>query len=105
MTPMTRRILTAFLFATALAFGTAAGSSAASAAGCLSQGEARAAVLSGQALELSYFLGQIRAAAPGNIIGSELCDRGGGLVYRVRVLSGGQVTRLTVDAQTGAISY
>jgi hypothetical protein len=106
MTPMTRRILSAFLFATALALGTAAGPGAAS-AGCLSQAEVLAAVQNSQALKLSSFLGQIRAAVPGGEIQGipALCDYGGRLVYQVNVLSGGQVTRVTVDAQTGAISY
>jgi len=74
------------------------------AAGCLSSGEARAAVQSGQAISLSQILGRIRSAAGGEIVPPpQLCDQGGRLVYIVNVLSGGKVTKLTVDARSGSI--
>ncbi|MCR4282765.1 MAG: hypothetical protein NUV72_07035 [Bauldia sp.] len=102
---MTRRILSALLFGTALAFSAAAAPGAASADGCLSQGELRAAVESGQAIPLKSVLAQIRATG-GEIQGiPALCNIGGRLVYMVSVKSGGQVTSLQVDGQTGTISY
>ena len=73
---------------------------------CLSPGDVRQAVASGQAIALSSVLSQIRATVGGDILPSPmLCDVGGRLVYFVNVLSDGQVTRLQVDAQTGSISY
>ncbi len=105
---MIRRTLSALALVAALnvagPVGIGAGPAAAQA--CLSQGDARAAVESGRAIPLSSVLGQIRATVGGEILSSPaLCDFGGRLVYLVNVLSGGQVTRLSVDAQTGAISY
>jgi uncharacterized membrane protein YkoI len=68
--------------------------------GCLSQGEARQAVASGEAVSLS----QIRAGIPGEVLAAQLCRGGGGLVYVVNVLGeGGQVKRLQVDARSGAV--
>jgi uncharacterized membrane protein YkoI len=102
---MIRRILTVLAVTAALGLG-AAVSAPALAEGCLSQSEVRAAVASGQAVPLSSVIGQIRATVGGEILSSPmLCDYGGHLVYLVNVLSGGQVTRLQVDAQTGTISY
>lgn len=73
---------------------------------CLSQSQVREAVDNGLAIPLSNVIGQIRATVGGEILSSPaLCDYGGRLVYVLNVLSNGQVTRLTVDAQTGAISY
>lgn len=76
------------------------------AAGCLSAGEARAAVQQGQARPLSSMLKSIRAQAGGEVLPSpQLCDLGGGrLVYYVNVLAkSGEVKRLTVDASSGSI--
>jgi uncharacterized membrane protein YkoI len=75
------------------------------AADCLSSSEARSAAAAGQVVPLSQILGEIRAAARGDILPTpELCKAGGRFVYLVKVLSpGGQVTRLTVDAASGAI--
>ena len=73
----------------------------AQAQGCLSQGEARQAVQSGQAVSLS----RLRAGIPGEVLSAQLCRAGGGLVYIVSVLGdGGQVKRMQVDAQSGAVS-
>ena len=105
---MIRGTLSALLLAAALVTGgpAAVGTSPAAAQGCLSQGEVRVAVQNGQAIPLSSVLGQIRATVNGEILSSPmLCDLNGRLIYLVNVLSGGQVTRLQVDAQTGAISY
>lgn len=69
--------------------------------GCLSQGEARQAVQSGQAVTFS----QLRGGIPGEVLSAQLCNSGGRLVYLVNVLvDGGQVKRLRVDAQSGAVS-
>jgi uncharacterized membrane protein YkoI len=73
--------------------------------GCLSPSEARSAAQSGQIVPLSRIIGQIRAAANGEILPPpQLCNIGGRYVYLVNVLTrGGQVTRLTVDASSGNI--
>jgi hypothetical protein len=104
---MVRRILPAVILASALialAFP-GVGTAAPYGEGCLSAGDARAAVQSGQIVALSQILGAIRAAAGGEVLPSpQLCNMGGRLVYLVNVLSrGGAVKRLTVDAQSGAI--
>jgi uncharacterized membrane protein YkoI len=63
-------------------------------------------VASGQAIQLSSVLAQIRAAVPGQIVTEPmLCDMGGRLVYQVDVLHQGTVTHVQIDAQTGSISY
>ena len=106
---MTRRILTALSLAAALTLTgfTGSGVVPAAAQSCLSQDEVRSAVESGQAIALSSVLGQIRSTVGGEILSSPaLCNMGGRLVYAVNVLSSnGEVMRLHVDAQTGAISY
>ena len=78
---------------------------AALAGGCLSQGEARAAAQSGQILPMSRVIRKIEKAGGGQILPPpQLCIVGGQYVYVVNVLTGnGQVTRLSVDATTGAI--
>jgi hypothetical protein len=79
--------------------------SSAFADGCLSPGEARAVAQSGEIVPLSRVIGQIRAAANGEILPPpQLCNIGGRYVYLVNVLTrDGQVTRLTVDASSGNI--
>lgn len=72
--------------------------------GCLSPGEARAAVQSGQVVPLSSVLGQIRQAAGGQIVSTPtLCNMGGRLIYSLDVLSAGAITHMQVDARTGRI--
>ena len=73
--------------------------------GCLSPADARNVAQSGQIQPLSRIIGQIRAAANGEILPPpQLCNIGGRYVYLVNVLTrGGQVTRLTVDASSGSI--
>jgi uncharacterized membrane protein YkoI len=73
--------------------------------GCLSPSEARTVAQSGQIVPLSHVIGQIRAAANGEILPPpQLCNIGGRYVYLVNVLTrDGQVTRLTVDASSGNI--
>jgi len=106
---MTRRILYALSLGVALSLSGPAGNGAAPAAAqtCLSQNQVLSAVQSGQAVSLANFLGAISAATGGGqvLASPMLCDFGGQLVYVVNVLSGGQVTRLNVNALTGAISY
>lgn len=78
-----------------------AGAGGALAQGCLSQGEARQAVQSGEAVSLS----QLRGRIDGDVVSAQLCRSGGGLVYVVSVLGhDGGVKRLQVDARSGAIS-
>jgi hypothetical protein len=72
--------------------------------GCLSQGEARAAMQSGQVVPLSSVLGQIRQSPGGQIVSPPtLCNMGGRLIYFLDVLVGGRVVRLQVDGQTGRV--
>lgn len=66
---------------------------------CLSGGEARQAVASGQAQPL----GAISARIRGKIVRAALCRGGGGLVYQLSVLEGNQVRQVTVDARSGAV--
>lgn len=73
----------------------------AAAQGCVSQGEARQAVQSGQAAPFSAFSGGLRSQ--GQIVSSCLAGGGGGYVYVVQLVrSNGQVTRVVLDARTGA---
>jgi uncharacterized membrane protein YkoI len=88
-----------------VAWAAAVAPPAALAQGCLSQGDMRSAVQSGQAIALSQIKSQIEAASGGEVQGiPRLCNVGGQLVYMVNVLtSGGQIERLTVDARSGSI--
>lgn len=63
-------------------------------AACLSQGQARQVVASGQAAPLGAVAGQ----AGGEIVKAQLCQQGGGYVYVLSVLKGGKVTTVTVNA-------
>jgi uncharacterized membrane protein YkoI len=63
-------------------------------AACLSQSQARDAVASGKAAPLGAVAGQ----AGGEIVKAQLCQQGGGYVYRLSVLKGGKVTTVTVNA-------
>lgn len=65
------------------------------AAQCLSAGEARSAVNSGQARALGSL------GISGKIVDAKLCQQGGRLVYVLSVLQNGQVRQITVDAKTG----
>lgn len=89
-----------------LIWSTTVGVQPAVAGSCLSQGEVRNAVQSGQVIQLSSVLAQIRAAVPGQIVSEpRLCNVGGRLVYVVDVLHQGVVTHVQIDAHTGSISY
>ena len=80
-----------------------AGPEAAYAKGCLSAGEARSAVQSGQAVSLSKLLRKIQKATGGEIVPPpKLCKQGGSLFYKVNVLApNGKVKQVTVDAASG----
>ncbi|MCX5493093.1 hypothetical protein OSH11_00085 [Kaistia dalseonensis] len=98
---MSKHFTTILSLATALVLAGLGGIDTARAQGCLSQGEARQAVQSGEAVSLS----QIRGGIPGEVVSAQLCRAGGGLVYVVSVLGhDGGVKRLQVDARSGAIS-
>ena len=103
---MKRMLPALFLAIALLAVGPAAiGPSPAAAQSCYSAAQARAAAQAGkipQVPSLANFLGQIRASGY-DVLGGELCDLGGRLVYRVHVLIGGRQKTLNVDAFTGAI--
>ena len=99
---MVRHSLQALLLAAALFLVGPAGvgTAPAFAQSCLSQGEARAAVSSGQAAPLSNFVGGLRSM--GQVVSSCLARRGGRLVYVVSIVkSNGQVTNVVMDATTG----
>ena len=102
---MFKRIFTFLALGALVSVSSFGPASSAFADGCLSPGEARAAAQSGEIVPLSRIIGQIRAAADGEILPPpQLCNVGGRFVYLVNVLTrGGQVTRLTVDASSGSI--
>ena len=65
---------------------------------------ARAAVQAGQARPLGQILGHVMAQCPGRFLDAGLRQGGGGLVYVIKILRpGGRVTKLVVDAKSGAI--
>ena len=70
------------------------------AAACLSSGEQRQLIRSGQALRP----GQIGRILNGEVIRIELCEARGALIYQVTVITGnGQVKRHIVDARSGRV--
>jgi hypothetical protein len=100
---MIRNSLKALLLGMALLVTgvTGNGPDRAAAQGCVSQGEARKAVQSGQAAPFSAFSGSLRSQ--GQIVSSCMAGGGGSYVYVVQlVLSNGQVTQVVLDARTGA---
>ncbi len=65
---------------------------------CLTPAEAQAVVGGGAVLRLSV----IARAVGGEIVDAQLCEGGGGLVYRLAVMrEGGRVDNITVDATSG----
>ena len=69
--------------------------------GCVSQGEARAAVASGQARPFSQFSGRLRGQY-GDIVSSCLMNQGGSFAYLVSAVQpNGQVTTFLINAITG----
>lgn len=72
--------------------------------GCMTRREAKAYVLSGQAVRLRMVRGVAEQAANGEMINAELCWRGGQAVYVITVLSaGGKVVYVTLNAATGQL--
>lgn len=63
-------------------------------AACLSQGQARQVVASGQAASLGSVAGRVK----GEILKAQLCQQGGGYVYVLSVKNGSKVTTVTVNA-------
>jgi hypothetical protein len=95
------RIFGAALLAAALAAGGAPGPAVAQSA--CQPVDPRMAAQSGQVAPLSRFLGSIRqATGGGTAIGSQLCQIGGRLVYRVQVIIGGRQVTIDIDASSGA---
>lgn len=67
-------------------------------AACLSDGESRQVVASGQAVPLSTALR--RAGVQGEVVRVALCQQGGGYVYQLSILqSGGRLQSLTIPAR------
>jgi hypothetical protein len=100
---MIRNSLKAFVLGMALLLTgvTGNGPDRAAAQGCLSQGEARKAVQSGQAAPFSAFSGGLRSQ--GQIVSSCMAGSDGNYSYVVQLVqSNGQVTRVVLDARTGA---
>lgn len=65
---------------------------------------ARDAVRSGRALPLGRVIDGVRRYCPGRFLGAELQDRGGQLLYFVRILTDrGRRTTIVVDAASGAV--
>jgi hypothetical protein len=98
---MKRIVLALLLCATLVAAG--GGAAPALAQGGCQPVDPRAAAQSGQIAPLSNFLGSIRQATGGGTpIGSQVCQMGGRLVYRVQVMVGGRQMTINIDAATGA---
>jgi uncharacterized membrane protein YkoI len=104
---MMRKFSQALALALVLGAASGFGADPAAAEGCLSAGDARAAVAGGRAIPLSSVLASIRAAVPGDIVSQQLCEFGGRLVYLVDVYSrvSASTTHVQIDAQTGSINY
>jgi uncharacterized membrane protein YkoI len=103
---MFRKLVLAAALALALPGAAMLAPDSAFAAGCLSSKEARSAVQNGRAVSLSKMVKRIQQATGGEILPTpQLCDRGGRLVYMVKVLRpDGSVETLTVDAASGSIA-
>lgn len=103
---MFRTLALAIPVAVALAAATVFAAPPAQAQGCLSAEQTRSAVQRGDAVSLSRMVKTIQRATGGEILPTpQLCDNGGRLVYRVKVLrSDGSVETLTVDAASGTIA-
>jgi hypothetical protein len=72
--------------------------------GCMTRREAKAFVMSGQAVRLRMVRGVAEQAANGEMINAELCWRGGQVIYVITILSAsGKVIYVTLDAATGQL--
>lgn len=73
-------------------------------AACLPPGAARDVIGRGEAMPLVEAARAARDAIDGEIIGGRLCSDGAGYVYMMTLLApDGRVSRVTVDAQSGAV--
>lgn len=71
---------------------------------CLSPAQARAALANGQAVPLGGVIMKIKRQTGGEVVGANLCHRGGRLVYVVTVLRASGATRNVVaNAKSGKI--
>jgi uncharacterized membrane protein YkoI len=71
---------------------------------CMARREAKATVLSGQAVRLRAVRSVAEEAAKGEMINAELCWRGGEIIYVITVLSGsGKVVYVTLNAANGQL--
>lgn len=69
---------------------------------CLSGGEQRAAIASGQAQPFANIARSIQGQVAGKIVQARLCRAGRSYVYRVSILqNNGRVVQLNINAQTG----
>ena len=102
---MIRRIAPALVFGATLltALAVDGGAAPALAQGGCQPVDPRVAGQSGQIAPLSSFLGSIRQQTGGGTpIGSQVCQMGGRLIYRVQVMVGGRQVTINIDAATGA---
>jgi uncharacterized membrane protein YkoI len=71
---------------------------------CLSRNEQIAAVTGGQAIPLSRAIRSLRLPAGAEVVHARLCREAEGLAYRLTALAkDGKVTRMIVDARSGAL--
>lgn len=96
-------ILALGLFAVALPVSQA-GAAEVSPRVCLSKVQQREAVASGRAIPLAQARDAIKSIGRRDNIRAQLCEGSNGLVYVLTLLSrSGKVSRVTIDASTGAI--
>jgi uncharacterized membrane protein YkoI len=68
------------------------------------QDRAREKVQSGEIRPLQDVLRSVRRQVPGRVLGAQLVDFGGSLVYLIRLLTAdGRVVEVTADARSGGI--
>lgn len=73
------------------------------AASCLSQQQTRQAIETGRARHLAEIKQVVRRYSRGDVIKAKLCQSENRYIYELTILSrSGRVTRLQVDAKTGA---
>ena len=85
----------------ALGFAAAPGSALGQ---CLPMEQARSTIRAGQIIPLVKAVYAARAAAAGEVIDSRLCGAPGNYRYVITLLGqDGRVTRVSVDAQSGAV--
>jgi uncharacterized membrane protein YkoI len=71
---------------------------------CLSRNEQIAAVAGGYAIPLGRAIRTLRLPAGTEVVNARLCREPGGLAYVLTALArDGKVTRVTIDARTGAL--